>query len=401
MKSSVEKNFLEVYNPIINQFIESIKEVNYENIAEPSIPAWGSEYENCEHKLAFVGMETNNQWGMPNGGLNNWIKFFPLDLESKKAIFLEYNNNEINQFTIWEDGRKSIFLKFVKAFLIAFYYSPNTKEIRDKKILNSFIYANVNSFVVPANAPEGNEVWNEIKNASKIFDKAEHIVKAFGPNIIVRLYWDRNNADYFNSYKGFLDSEESVKEKEIYYYFIKETNTHIYWTKHPSFMPRDKGFDFYINNIIKHIYDKKIFTEFPGQHTTVRLIDLIANIEKEIRDIGEKPECDTVDMTYEPFFRINNFRLYFNPYQVYSEKIFQIKLLVVKDNLENWNINKIEFEKKYHEIDWAEPESRGGWFIIGSKTYININDLDISQFQDYLKSIYYNDWKDIVNELKK
>jgi hypothetical protein len=391
MNNSVEKKFLDVYNPIFNQFINDIKDINHENIAEPSIPAWGSEYENWEYKLAFVGMETNNQWGIPNGGLNRWIKYFPLNSDSNKREFLKYNNDEINDSSIWENGGNSIFYKFLKKFLNAFYDSPNSKEI-----LKSFVYSNTNSFVVPANSPKGNEAWSEIKKASKIFDKAEHIINAFKPKIIFRLYWDRDNDIYFNSYKGFLDSEETVIEKEIYYYFIKETNTHIFWTRHPNYMKSSMGFDFYINPIIKHIYNKKIFPDFPGQYTTVPIIDLITKIENGIREIGEQSECDTVDNTFEPFFRINPYRIYFNPYQVYSEKIFQIKLLVVKNELENWNIKKLEFKKRYYDIDWTEPKPTGGWFIIGSKTYKNVSNLDIVHFQDY-----YNNWKDLVNELKK
>jgi hypothetical protein len=394
------KKYEDYYKPLWEEFLNQIKNVDIENCPEPHLPIYGEYYSTSKYKIVFVGIDTAGSCSMAKYNCEDgYIKIIQ---DWKKEEFDELNYCCLKE-TVSDSGWawKWNFWRFIFQFLSKFY-NINLEELKSSKsdkaknILKSFVWANARSIERFSITAEGKNVnydnWKKVADASAVFDKAENILRIFKPNILILLNLSMVPDGWFPSEIG---EPEILDTNYLRYYYLKNSNTHLYWTKHPRSLT-NFGFDAIIHKILQSIKSKNIFPDFPGQHTTVPIIDLITKIENGIREIGEQPECDTVDNTFEPFFRINPYRIYFNPYQVYSEKIFQIKLLVVKNELENWNIKKLEFKKRYYDIDWTEPKPTGGWFIIGSKTYKNVSDLDIVQFQDY-----YNNWKDLVNELKK
>ena len=402
VKSKMKQDFNAVYEPLLRQFIEEIKDVDKENLPIPFIPVFGEKYEKAEYRIAFVGWETRN-----NSDLSKFIQLAEEKPDEALNYFSEVLDIE-DEYNLTNYGNNfgTGFWNFVMKFLALFHGINDWEEIKNQKhpdILQSFVWGNLDSierYEVSAKARGGRlEEWKKVKKASLIFDKASHILNVFKPKILIILMWRDDDKWLTEGMEIGKDFEEkTILEDELEYYYINYTDTHVYWTKHPRGM--NNNLDFYINLIMRHIINIKIFFELPNQQNTARIIELIDGIEKSILDFGELAECDTLDKNYEPFFRINSYRIYFNPYLMNSEKKFQIKLLVFKDKLEQWKMKQIEFDKRFTNINWAETMPIGGWYLIGTKTYYNINDLDTLQFQDYLKSIYNNDWLDIVKKLK-
>ena len=261
--AKVSSDFIKVYEPLVKRFIEEIKDVNKENLPEPFIPVFGTNYESSPFKIAFVGWETRN-----NSSLRDFYdvtKNNPLEALNRfyEIIDLEEEFNLTNYANNFGNG----FWNFVFKFLGKFY-KEDWKEIKRKKhpeILKSFAWGNLDSierYEVTANGEGGNfGEWEKVKRASNIFDKAEVFIEALKPKVIIVLHWQED--DFW--IKGIKNVEhEIIVGDYLEYYHLKDTDTYIYWTRHPRGLSVD-DIDEYISKIFISINEKNIYPKYPGK----------------------------------------------------------------------------------------------------------------------------------------
>lgn len=55
---SIEDRQRAEYLPLIENFINQVKNLDVTGLPEPHVPGIGECYENCRYKIAFCGMET-------------------------------------------------------------------------------------------------------------------------------------------------------------------------------------------------------------------------------------------------------------------------------------------------------------------------------------------------------
>jgi hypothetical protein len=79
-----------------------------------------------------------------------------------------------------------------------------------------------------------------LKKASLVFDDADLIIKAFNPDLIIVLRWQDDSWLTKNKIRGVDFFNETIIEEQLEYYFLPATKTHIYWTRHPLGMSRNK-----------------------------------------------------------------------------------------------------------------------------------------------------------------
>lgn len=250
MNKDTRTRFLETYKPLVGQFIEAIADVNYDKVPQPFLPLCGDLYEQSETKIAFIGMETRG-WG----NTTNFVKSFRHDPDnSLLKDFDEFNELE---FCDWGNNFGTGFWDFNFKFL-AHFYDKNWKDFKcgdEEDLLRSFAWGNTNAierYHVTAQK-KGVEYsdWVEVKNASKVFDKAKYFIETFKPNIAVILNWDTSE-EWLSD--GLSDK---VERKEIddhfWYYNLPSTKTQVVWTAHPMWLCKNRDFDNYIEYLVDFV----------------------------------------------------------------------------------------------------------------------------------------------------
>lgn len=269
----LKEKYIENYSPLWIDFINKLKDVNLCNCPEPHLPVFGDDYENSEYKIAFVGIDTVKACSLADC----------INYDISDALFMweeEFSNLE---FVDWE--KKYNFWKLIFNFLAAFYDIPveelKSKSKRVEKILKSFIWANVNSIerfeVTSKNKGVKLEDWNKVKEASIVFDSAINIIKSLEPKIIVVTNWKTPN-EWFN-----FGLESSLKFEDVNdnlrYGYIKETETHIFWTKHPRYLIINDYCDDVIVQILSLISKYKIYISYPGMKRNEVLKTIVEDLE--------------------------------------------------------------------------------------------------------------------------
>lgn len=241
----MKNTFLEVYQPVLTKFLEEIKGIKMNNLPEPFIPVAGDNYFQSSIKIAFVGWETRNNadlLGFYNSAttdkdpIESLTRYKEIIDEENGYCFLKYGNNFGNAF--WDFN-----LNFLSRF-----YEVDLKALRNieiPEILKSFLYGNINSiegFGVTAEENGGDfESWKKLKKASLVFDDADLMIKAFNPDLIIVLRWQEDDSWLTkNKIRGVDYLYETLIDEQLDYYFLPATNTHIYWTRHPLGMSRNK-----------------------------------------------------------------------------------------------------------------------------------------------------------------
>jgi hypothetical protein len=127
-----------------------------------------------------------------------------------------------------------------------------------KNILRSFIWGNTNSlerYEVSAKANNVNkDCWEKIKTASKIFDSAKYILDTCSPNILIITNWQQEESWLV----GNNTCEHKVLDDHLWYYYLPNSNTHVYWLAHPGWLARNGKFESSITTIINDLNSKGI-----------------------------------------------------------------------------------------------------------------------------------------------
>jgi len=271
MEINTDKKFRDHYGLLLENFKQKLYDNSLypeklsENLPYPFIPDYGKFYEESKFKFAFVGQDSKYDYC---SGLKEFLSNTdPL----KYSDILNYDLNDSESYPEFIDYTKgNSFWKFVLKFLSMFYSIDNWEDLKNNwgsdsntKILGSFVHGNVNS--IPNSPPDFNrskglntELWEKIKNASKIFDNSSHIIQAFKPNVVFLFYWHAPEEWLPNARTEF----EKFDPINLWYCFAKETNTHFYWTYHPSAM-RNNDSDEILSAIFNSIREKKLFDSLP------------------------------------------------------------------------------------------------------------------------------------------
>jgi len=241
--SITDTDFTSKYISLIEQFKKNLisSGINLSQIDRhlpaPFIPTYGKYYSESKLKIAFVGQDANY-----NPRLNQFFDDPEILWFSDVVNYDELDPSGYPELLNYTKGNS--FWKFVLKILASVYQvddwsniSNDWKSELNKKILGSFVHGNVYSVpnIIPdkyIDAGVNIDVVKKIKEASKIFDKLTHVINVFKPNVVLLTHWNAND-DWFDVELG---EPEKLDPKCVWYYFIKKTNTHLYWTKHPSGM---------------------------------------------------------------------------------------------------------------------------------------------------------------------
>ena len=260
------------YAPLIEKFINQVKDLNLNGLPEPHIPAVGNLYEKCRYKFAFCGMETNG-WGK----LSEFVKMSPSEI-------IDANNDTINnlEFLKWKQNDHATFWAFVLRFLSEFYHLPY-EELCDGKhleILRSFLWANTNAIeryeVSAKGAGAELNAWEKVKEASLPFDNFNHIIDFATPNVVFILYSGAPEKFFLDMNKGYMGLQFSDRktyfqldnnELKYRYYYRRDSNTHFFCLPHPTYMGfySGKGIDVYVKHILQDIATYHIWNIMPSE----------------------------------------------------------------------------------------------------------------------------------------
>jgi len=267
-KNTTREKLWEEYSELVSNFVEKVKNLSIEGIPAPHIPVVGGNYDMCAYKMAFIGMETRDT---------------PKKLNCKN--FIDNRENTMQQFECWLDrsgmfpkkGRaKSAYWNFVKNFLKKFY-SIKEKELKIAKgeyhaIMSSFVWGNANAIeryeVTAKRKNVDRTVWKKIKDASIPFDNINHLIDATQPKVIFITY--KVVSQEYITTDNEVCSEKQIfsvpkgKEIAIRHYYLRNRDTHVFVTPHPTWMIRSKiGFKPYINALTKSIKEHNIWSQLP------------------------------------------------------------------------------------------------------------------------------------------
>ncbi len=295
METKTDINFKNTYLPLAEKFIQQIEGIPKENLPEPFIPVYGNLYDQSLFKIAFVGWETRDNRTLQN--FYNNFKSDPIDclFRFKEDLLMDDAGNF--KFNYYGNNFGRGFWDFILRFLARFYCIHNWKELKNwrdpniAEILQSFIWGNVDSIerfeVTAKKLGADDKVWQKIKMASSIFDSAYSLITALRPSVMIVLHWEGRKewlTENFKQLEGPLKLTDT-----LWYYFIKDSSTHIFWTKHPIRMSIEKiDFDITIDQIIKTILSKQVFKSSPIGNE----IKMIEESKKQFANIGVELNLD-------------------------------------------------------------------------------------------------------------
>jgi len=280
MRTSIKENFISTYTPLLKSFLDKIEKLDCTGIQEPFFHAFGTGYQENPYKIAFIGMEGADN---VNSQLSEFIN--AVKNNSLEVAICRWDKEFKEEFCNQEYYLKGTFWKFIKTFLIKFYYTNDC----DESLIQSIVYGNVNSFEKfnnPVNVNKGIPPtyanWEVLKKQSEIFDKADNIIDAFCPRIIILL---NKNSDKWFSDPHLISWQILIKDRlrfGIYH------GTYIYWTDHPRYLIKI-GHEYVINSILFSIHENKTnilsgltFHAFPGN----KLAESVIFLKNKFEELG-------------------------------------------------------------------------------------------------------------------
>lgn len=281
MKTTTRDRLREEYAELVKDFAKKVKNLKVDGIPAPHIPIVGNHYDNCAYKIAFVGMETY--------GWYNIHEFLNLAKNKPKEAVTKCEGWFDPKGMIKNSG-KGTFWEFIIKFLERFY---NLKEGELKKvkedgsyheILSSIIWGNSNSierYTVTAKRNGADFAnWKKVKEYSKSLDSINHIIKAAEPRIVIitykyidkdyilgdgEIYKEIPEAKLTFSCEHRYSCENSKHDIVFRYFYLREHNTHVFVTPHPTWIDVYSGIGSsnYIDVLIKVIKEYKIWSHMP------------------------------------------------------------------------------------------------------------------------------------------
>ena len=260
----------------MSEFAKNVKEMPTKGIPVPHIPIVGKDYDDCAYKMAFIGMETM-EWPPQKTSKLTFKDDFPtfIDLIEKapKEAITRYEN-WLNENGMFEYRERSAYWLFIKHFLQKFYHVKNLKIKKGQyhALMSSFVWGNANAierYEVTAKKKKVNKkVWEAVKEASKPFDNINHLIDATQPKVIFITY--KGVSKEYITTDNEVCSEKHIfsmpkgKEIAIRHYYLRNRDTHVFVTPHPTWMIRSKiGFKPYINALTKSIKEHNIWSQLP------------------------------------------------------------------------------------------------------------------------------------------
>lgn len=254
MSISTRPLFIDTYKPLVKEFVNKIRTVQYDKIPEPFLPVHGQLYEAAKTRIAFVGMETRG-WGNTTDFLNN------VDSNPEESIFRAFEEFDELKFRYWGNNFGNSFWDFNFKFLANFHGINDWKKVKqgqEEDILRSFAWCNTNSIeryhVTAQKRGVDYESWLRVKKASKMFDKAQYLLDVLKPNIMVIENWETSETWLSEGLNENIIRQEI--DDHLWYYFLPTTQTHILWTAHPTWLNKNRDFDNYIKYLVSFVKQK-------------------------------------------------------------------------------------------------------------------------------------------------
>ena len=279
-KTTTRDRLREEYAKLVKTFAKNVKGLNIEGNPAPHIPVVGTYYDECAYKIAFVGMETYG-WG-------NIMDFIELAERSPKEAVTKYEG-WFNAGGMVKHSGSGTFWGFIIAFLERFYnLEPDSlKHLREDgtyhEILSSIIWGNSNAIeryeVTAKKRNVGIAEWKKVKEYSKALDSINHIIDAAKPTVIFLTYKDVDKnyivqdsdihkeipeTKYTYSFKHVYPCD-GAKDIEFRYYYLRDQQTHVFVTPHPTWIGVYSGIGFtrYIDALMQAIKEHKIWATLP------------------------------------------------------------------------------------------------------------------------------------------
>ncbi len=267
-REEIRAQFVDEYAPLVTKFYNDVKDLPIDGIQIPHLPVIGSAYYNVKYQFAFYGIDTygwhENKYGR---FLEKCEAYKNGDKSVEKDIFF-LGEKDIEHLDHVEWGKPSAsFWRFIFTVLAKFYH-VKVNDLYAKKypeILTSFIWGNTNSYERYGVTAQDNGVdintYKSIKKASKRFDSASHLLNVVQPKVLIILNWGES--------ERWL-STQKVKHKEIgnhlWYYYLEDTDTHVFWTAHPRWLAINVGFKTQAQLICQEIEKLNIWPELPTMY---------------------------------------------------------------------------------------------------------------------------------------
>jgi hypothetical protein len=197
----IKSHYIELLRAFLSQ-TGDIPDKDLTGLPAPHIPVIGTGYESAKVKMAFYGIETK-WWARSMVEFKNKFLTNP---ETGYAYLTELFTPQ--NIIKWSKGT---FFKYIIGFLGKFY-GKSIKEIKSNEQLLKipFVWGNINSLeewkvTAKANGVK-QDVYNKVKNSSKIFDCSSadtkgptYILRECKPDIMLILNWDFQFRDWLKA----------------------------------------------------------------------------------------------------------------------------------------------------------------------------------------------------------
>lgn len=260
-------NYREQYAPLIETFVSQVEEskVPTDGLPQPHLPIIGDNYEKAKYKFAFFGMETYG-WCPLTDFISNYHKA----AEAGDAVIDACNYRQFiedGEYLGCRNNTHTGFWDFLIQFLSAFYHiTPAEFEQQHKELHNSFVWGNTNALERYSVTSQGEgvspEVYDKVKEYSRIFDDAGHMLKTLRPDVLIVLNWSEAE-EWLTKWKDTGNVVHFHLNDHLEYYYIRETNTHVFWTAHPRWLSMNLPFDTIIPMMIDKMREFCVWDQLP------------------------------------------------------------------------------------------------------------------------------------------
>ena len=274
-KSTTSECIAAQYMSPAHAFAEQVKMLgDIHGIQAPHIPIAGKNYDLCNYKIAFVGMETNG-WDE----LENFIA----DMENSPSKAVLKCQDWLNPASILKHNHNATYWRFVIQFLETFYKIDHQRILNKQELhpaLSSFVWAETNCIERYQVTAQRNGVdikkWKQVKELSRPLDSIDLLIKATHPKVVIitdkwvnedYILKEESLFDIFPEAKkpSFLIKVESDIEKRVKYnyYYLRDQDTHVFVIPHPRWLGLNNLVDCYIQSIMEMIKKYKIWSKLP------------------------------------------------------------------------------------------------------------------------------------------